>query len=91
MKIGNKMKGLLDRAGFVDIVEISYDWPYNGRKLKYIGKLTIGSLSSYTMGFLTRNLGWKRSEVDVLCAMAGGQLRNGNFGTNSAVQLYFRV
>lgn len=98
MKVGYVMKELLERAGFVDIVETLQDWPYGtwkeDNKLKYIGKLTIAavldSLSSYAMGFLTRHLGWKRSEVDILCAKASAQLKQGGFGPNSPVRFYSR-
>jgi len=76
------VKGHLEKLGYVDIEENIFKWPVGmwprSRKLKEIGKWTlpgvIDSLSGFSMALLTRHLGWKKEEVDILVAKARQEL-----------------
>lgn len=65
MQIQQKMKNLIEEAGFVDVVEKTYKWPIgawnNDPKLKDIGKWNLHlwkeGLEGWTMALLTRVMG----------------------------------
>lgn len=65
MQIQEKMKNLIEEAGFVDVVEKTYKWPIgawsNDPKLKDIGRWNLHlwkeGLEGWTMALLTRVMG----------------------------------
>ena len=74
----DELKNIMTEAGFEDVVEVKYKWPSNSwpkdAKHKEIGiwnneNITTG-LQGFLMAALTRALGWKKEEVDVLAAQA---------------------
>ncbi|KAK4186210.1 secondary metabolism regulator LAE1 [Podospora australis] len=74
----DSLKGLLQEAGFVNVVEARYKWPSNSwpkdPKYKEIGMWNneniCNGIEGFLMAALTRALGWKKDEVDVLAAKA---------------------
>jgi SAM-dependent methyltransferase len=85
------IKGHLESLGYEDIEETVYKWPVGmwprSKKLKEIGKWTLpgvlDSLSGFSMALLTRHLGWKKEEVDVLVAKARQELLSNQMHTYS--------
>ncbi|KAJ0299203.1 hypothetical protein COL516b_009457, partial [Colletotrichum fioriniae] len=72
------LKPMLEAAGFVDVAELRFKWPSNtwprNAKFKELGawnyeNITTG-LQGFLMAALTRGLGWKADEVNVLAAQA---------------------
>ncbi|KAG7046329.1 methyltransferase domain-containing protein [Colletotrichum scovillei] len=72
------LKPMLEAAGFVDVTELRFKWPSNtwprNAKFKELGawnyeNITTG-LQGFLMAALTRGLGWKADEVNVLAAQA---------------------
>ncbi|KXH32807.1 hypothetical protein CSIM01_04300 [Colletotrichum simmondsii] len=74
----DSLKPMLEAAGFVDVTELRFKWPSNtwprNAKFKELGawnyeNITTG-LQGFLMAALTRGLGWKADEVNVLAAQA---------------------
>ncbi|KAJ0324947.1 hypothetical protein COL5a_007447 [Colletotrichum fioriniae] len=72
------LKPMLEAAGFVDVAELRFKWPSNtwprNAKFKELGawnyeNITTG-LQGFLMAALTRGLGWKADEVNVLATQA---------------------
>lgn len=73
MHIAHRYRDMLKDAGFVDIQEVHYKWPTNtwpkGKPEKELGAWTLQNLldglHGFTIGLLTRALGWTVQEVEV--------------------------
>ncbi|KAF8458681.1 S-adenosyl-L-methionine-dependent methyltransferase, partial [Terfezia claveryi] len=73
--IGRKMKGMMEKAGFVDVVESTAIWPLGAwpkdKGLKEIGKWGLlgitDSLYPFAVRLLTKASGWSKEEVLQLC------------------------
>ncbi|GJD00495.1 methyltransferase domain-containing protein [Colletotrichum higginsianum] len=72
------LKPMMEAAGFVDVAEMRFKWPSNTwprhPKFKELGawnyeNITTG-LQGFLMAALTRGLGWRADEVNVLAAQA---------------------
>lgn len=91
---GPRYKGLMEKAGFVDIVSRTYKWPINqwpkDEHHKEIGAWTFvnftGPLEGLLMALFTRNLGWSRDEVLIFCAQLRAALRDRR--THAYIPLY---
>jgi len=67
-----ELKGLVEAAGFEDVVQEKFMWPENtwpkDKKLKEIGQWTLanidGGLEDLSMALFTRVLGWTKQEVE---------------------------
>ncbi|KAK1621931.1 S-adenosyl-L-methionine-dependent methyltransferase [Colletotrichum phormii] len=72
------LKPMLEAAGFVDVSELRFKWPSNTwprhAKFKELGAWNYENITTGLQGFLlaalTRGLGWKSDEVNVLAAQA---------------------
>ncbi|KAK1996046.1 S-adenosyl-L-methionine-dependent methyltransferase [Colletotrichum falcatum] len=72
------LKPMMEAAGFVDVVEMHFKWPSNSwprdRRYKELGSWNYENITTGLQGFLmaalTRGLGWKADEVNVLAAQA---------------------
>ncbi|KZL74055.1 methyltransferase domain-containing protein [Colletotrichum tofieldiae] len=72
------LKPMMEATGFVDVAEIRFKWPSNtwprNNKFKELGAWNHENITSGLQGFLmaalTRGLGWKADEVNVLAAQA---------------------
>ncbi|KAF9872291.1 hypothetical protein CkaCkLH20_10118 [Colletotrichum karsti] len=70
------LRPLMEAAGFVDVVEMRFKWPSNtwprDPKFKELGAWNYENITSglqgFLMAFLTRGLGWRADEVNVLAA-----------------------
>ncbi|KAM0421281.1 hypothetical protein ACHAPT_011003 [Fusarium lateritium] len=80
----NTLRALLEKAGFEDVQEHKFKWPSNtwprDAKFKELGAWNhenmIAGLQGFLMAALTRGLGWRAEEVDVLAAKAKQDLRD---------------
>lgn len=77
-------KPLMEKAGFVDVVERKLKWPistwprdkhYKDLGAWYLANLDAG-LEGLTLALFTRGLGWTPEETLVFCARARQSLRN---------------
>ena len=78
-------KALLEKAGFVDVVEVTYKWPMNGwarhdEKLKNIGRWNQLRMHEGIEGFMMRLLtqveGWSVARAQLFLAEMRRELRN---------------
>ncbi|KAI5779309.1 S-adenosyl-L-methionine-dependent methyltransferase [Geopyxis carbonaria] len=82
LRIAPSVAALMAAAGFVDVTQRTYQWPIGAwpadPKMKEVGRWTLpgalDSLSGFSMGLLTRVLGWKKEEVDILVAKSRSEL-----------------
>ncbi|KAF2253092.1 S-adenosyl-L-methionine-dependent methyltransferase [Trematosphaeria pertusa] len=82
--IWNEAKERMEKAGFVDVTEITYKWPMNGwpedKKLKNIGRWNQLRLHEGIEGFMIRLLtqvgGWSVPRAQVFLAEMRRELRN---------------
>ncbi|KAF7556738.1 hypothetical protein G7Z17_g1251 [Cylindrodendrum hubeiense] len=80
----NTIKPMLEKAGFRDIHEYHYKWASNtwprDAHFKEVGAWNyqniVTGLQGFLMAALTRGLGWKAEEVDVLAAEAKRNMRD---------------
>ncbi|RPB21339.1 S-adenosyl-L-methionine-dependent methyltransferase [Terfezia boudieri ATCC MYA-4762] len=80
--IARSMKELMERAGFVDVIESTAIWPIGAwpkdKGLKEIGKWgALGitdSLYPFAVRLLTKGLGWSKDEVIKLCGEVENEL-----------------
>ncbi|KAL2215199.1 S-adenosyl-L-methionine-dependent methyltransferase [Thermoascus aurantiacus ATCC 26904] len=80
----HEWKEKMEKAGFVDVREQEYKlpvgrWPKD-RRLKEIGMYQhaqqIQAVDAYSFALLSRMLGWKKEEIQVLCAHVRNELRD---------------
>jgi hypothetical protein len=77
-------KALMEKAGFVDIVEKKLKWPLGAwprdQYYKEVGEWYAANLEQGLEGLLmalaTRGLGWTKEEVLLFCAKARKDIRN---------------
>ncbi|KAF2727590.1 S-adenosyl-L-methionine-dependent methyltransferase [Polyplosphaeria fusca] len=82
--IWNEAKERLEKAGFVDVVEVTYQWPMNGwaqdKKLKNIGRWNQLRLHQGIEGFMLRLLtqvgGWSVARAQVFLAEMRRELKS---------------
>lgn len=82
--IWEEAKERLEKAGFVDVVEVTYQWPMNGwpqdRKLKNIGRWNQLRLHEGVEGFMLRLLtqvgGWSLARAQVFLAQMRRELKS---------------
>lgn len=84
LNVAPTYKGIMQKVGFVDVVEKELKWPLGrwpkDRHMKEVGywyymNLQVG-LEGLLMGLLTRGLGWTRDEVTVFCAKIRLEMKN---------------
>jgi len=76
------MKGLMERAGFVDVTESTAIWPIGtwpkDKRLKETGRWGFvglnDSLYPFAVHLLTKGLGWEVEKVKKLCDEAAEEL-----------------
>jgi len=81
------MKGLMENAGFIDVVESTAIWPIGGwpkdKQLKQVGRWGLLGLSEslypFSVALLTRGLGWSIDQVRELCRDTEKELPKGNY------------
>lgn len=69
-----KYKEMMEQAGFEDVVERKYEWPVGtwarGKRMKTLGMWyredLLAGLQGFTVAVLTRALGMRMEEVEVL-------------------------
>ncbi|KAK5005635.1 hypothetical protein LTR28_007470 [Elasticomyces elasticus] len=77
-------KRWMEEAGFVDVEELHFMWPTNSWPkdplMKEIGRWNVvnvvDGLEGFSLALLTRALGWRKEEVDVLVAKTTAGLRD---------------
>ena len=82
--IWNESKERMERAGYVDVVEVHYKWPINGwssdHKLKNIGRWNQLRLHEGVEGYMLRLLtqigGWSLARAQVFLAEMRRELKN---------------
>jgi hypothetical protein len=98
-KLGRRMdktpsyKQMMEKAGFVDVVETQFKWPLNQwpkeSYFKKLGEWTLinldTNLEGLCMALFTRGLGWTTAEVNVFCTSVRKQLRDRNIHAYCAV------
>jgi len=73
--MGRRMKGLMEKAGFVDVVESTAIWPIGAwpkdERLKEVGRWGLlgctDSLEPFSLYLLPKGLGWSVEEARKLC------------------------
>jgi len=81
------MKGLMENAGFVDVVESTAIWPIGpwpkDKALKEVGKWGLlgvtDSLYPFAVQLLIKGLGWSVDQVRDLCHDVGKELPKGRY------------
>ena len=81
------MKGLMEKAGFVDVVESTAIWPIGAwpkdKRLKEAGKWGLlgihDSLYPFAIHLLTKVEGWSQQEVRDLCDEAAKDVPKGRY------------
>ncbi|KAJ2898478.1 hypothetical protein MKZ38_003867 [Zalerion maritima] len=79
-----KYKRMLEKAGFVDVVEKQFKWPMNRwpreKKFKEIGQWAFanvdGGLEGLSLASFTRGLGWSKEETLAFCMNVRKDLKN---------------
>jgi hypothetical protein len=93
LAVAASFKGMLEAAGFEDVVEERYKWPSNTwprhRNFKDLGMWTFacldGGLEGLSLALFTYGLGWTKEETLVLCSQVRNDLRN------TRIHAYFEV
>jgi hypothetical protein len=84
LEVASTYKGLMEKAGFVDVVEKQLKWPigtwprdkyYKDVGAWYLANLDTG-LEGLVLALFTRGLNWTKDETILYCARARQQLRN---------------
>lgn len=78
------VKNIMEETGYVDVVEVIYQWPVNkwpaDKRMKEIGiwshEATVSNLSGMTMALYTRGLDWSPQEVEVFLADVRKDMKN---------------
>ena len=93
--VASEMKGWFEEVGFEGVVEKSEKWPVGnpgpgaGRREREVGKWTAPalaeSLEAFSLGLLTRVMGWERDDVEELVENARAELREARGGFHSRV------
>jgi len=96
LRIADKIAGLMREIGFEDVHERVYKWPIGPwskePKEKEIGRWSfVGALDSCSlaMALLTRYLGWRKEEVDILVAKAMNEIKNGRMHIYATVYFVY--
>lgn len=79
-----RAKGMMEAAGFVDIVQIPFKWPQNPwpreKKYKELGMWVqenfATGIEAMSLALFTRVLGWSKDEVTVFLAEVKHDMRN---------------
>lgn len=87
LPMGRRMKGLMEKAGFVDIVESTAVWPIGtwpkDKRLKDVGKWGLlgvtDSLYPFAVRLLTSASGWSNDEVRALCDEVAREIPKGKY------------
>lgn len=81
------MKGLMEKAGFVDVVESTAIWPIGAwpkdKRLKEVGKWGLlgvtDSVYPFSVHLLTKAFEWRPDEVRALCDEVQKELPKGKY------------
>ncbi|OAP64727.1 hypothetical protein AYL99_00699 [Fonsecaea erecta] len=87
MNISPQIKGLVDRAGFQDVVHEVHKvplspWPEDPHQRELgenMNEIMTEAMQAYSLALFTRVLGWEPAEVEVLLAGARKDLNNPNY------------
>merc|ERR1712098_644272 len=85
-KIAEESRDIMESAGFVNVQRKTFKWPIGpwaaNKKMKEIGAYNrLGwdeGINGWAMFLMTKYLGWRSEEVEILCAHIRRDLRNKN-------------